>query len=398
MSKEIGSDSSSDITERKQQEDQLRQAQKTEAIGQLTGGVAHDFNNVLAIIRGNLDMAETIAEKSSEMAGYLGPAIEAAESGAALTHRLLAFARKQTLEIHDVDVGALLDGMDDMLRRSLGETIEIEIRNAPALWICGIDSGQLEQSLINLAVNARDAMPDGGRLTIETENARIDDAQLSDVTPGEYVLLEVSDTGVGMSSEVQEKIFDPFFTTKEVGKGTGLGLSMVFGFVKQSRGHVTVRSELGQGTTFRLYLPRSRAATATSKTTELATETPKGSGEFILVVEDEENLQTMIKVMLEKLGYTVSVVGDALEAQKVLSSPQQIDLLLSDVVLPGGVSGPALAKEALRDRTDLKVLLMSGYTRDALPTQDRPDSGVELLAKPFTRNNLGRKLREVLDT
>jgi len=312
----------------------------------------------------------------------------------------LAFARKQTLDVQDIDVGALLDGMDDMLRRSLGETIAIEIDKAPGLWLCKADTGQLEQVVLNLAVNARDAMPDGGQLTIEALNARIDEtyaAEHVEVVPGEYVLLAVSDSGTGMTPEVQERIFDPFFTTKDVGKGAGLGLSMLFGFVKQSGGHVSVYSEEGKGTTFKLYLPRSRA-TAASPVAAVATEVLRGKpNEIILAVEDDAALRDLVEAMLTKLGYTALVVGDGRDALDVLSKAPRVDLLLTDVVLPGGMAGPALAEAALRERPEMKVLFMSGYTQNALVHQGRLDPGVELLAKPFVKKDLGYKLRAILD-
>ncbi|MBT4489328.1 MAG: PAS domain S-box protein [Rhodospirillaceae bacterium] len=388
------------ITESVVQEQQLRQAQKMEAVGQLTGGVAHDFNNVLAIIQGNLELLHRKLGDDDVVDSHLKPALRATDRGAALTHRLLAFARKQTLDVQDVDIGALLLGMDDMLRRTLGETIDIKVDNAATPWLCAIDPGQLEQAVLNLAVNARDAMPNGGRLTIETSNAQIDEsyaAENLEVEPGEYVILAVSDSGTGMSRDVQAQIFDPFFTTKEVGKGTGLGLSMVFGFVKQSGGHVAVYSELGQGTTFRLYLPRSRAAAASPLTT-VAPETAMGKpGETILAVEDDAGLRELIEDMLQDLGYAVIVAGTGRLALDILSTTPRVDLLLTDVVLPGGVSGPELAQAALRERADLKVLYMSGYTQDAIARHGRLDPDLELLTKPFTLKDFGRKLREVLD-
>ena len=381
-------------------ENQLRQAQKMEAIGQLTGGVAHDFNNVLAVILGNLELLRSKLEDNGSLDRYLTPLLEATKRGATLTHRLLAFARKQTLDVQDIDVGALLEGMDDMLQRSLGETIEIEVVKPSGLWVCAIDPGQLEQAVLNLAVNARDAMPDGGRLTIKTENTQINEiyaAEHVEVLPGEYGLLAVTDSGTGMTPEVQEKIFEPFFTTKGVGEGTGLGLSMVFGFVKQSGGHVSVYSKEGQGTTVRLYLPRSQATAAMPRTTVAAEVPPGKPGETILVVEDDENLRDLVEAMLEDLGYVVIVAGNGREALNVLSAALRVDLLLTDVVMPGGVSGPALAEAAHRDRAELKVLYMTGYAENALVHQGRLDHGVELLDKPFTIENLGRKLRAVLD-
>ncbi|MDP6816021.1 MAG: ATP-binding protein, partial [Alphaproteobacteria bacterium] len=322
------------------------------------------------------------------------------ERGATLTHRLLAFARKQTLEVQDIDVGVLLDGMDDMLRRSLGEDIEIEVDKAAALWPCEVDPGQLEQALLNLAINARDAMPEGGRLILETSNTQLDEsyaAEHVEVVPGDYVLLAVSDSGSGMTPEIQEQIFDPFFTTKEVGKGTGLGLSMVFGFVKQSGGHIAVYSEPGEGTTFKLYLPRSGAEAAAPLAAVTAAAPLGKPGETVLVVEDDADLRNLVEVMLEDLGYAAFMAGSGAEALEILSTAPRVDLLLTDVMLPGGMSGPALVKAALRDRAALKVLYMSGYTQNAIANKGRLDPGVELLPKPFTVEDLGRKVRAVLD-
>ena len=389
-----------DMTERVVLEDQFRQAQKVEAIGQLTGGVAHDFNNVLAIILGNLDLLHAKLEDKVDRDEYLAPAIEATKRGATLTHRLLAFARKQALDVRDVDVEALVDGMHDMLRRSLGETIEIKVVNPAGLWLCEVDPAQLEQALLNLAINARDAMPVGGRLIIEMENTHIDEAYADahvEVSPGDYVLLAVSDNGTGMSPEVREMVFEPFFTTKDVGQGTGLGLSMVFGFVKQSAGHITVYSEEGEGTTVRLYMPRSRATAATPLAIG-GKETPRAKpDETILVAEDDVNFRRVIKAMLEDLGYAVIVASEGREALEILSTTPRVDLLLTDVVMSGGISGTALAEAAHRDRARLRVVYMSGYTRNAIVHHGRLDPGVELLAKPFNIEDLGRKLRAVLD-
>jgi signal transduction histidine kinase/CheY-like chemotaxis protein len=395
------------ITERKRaelalrdSEEQFRQAQKMEALGHLTGGVAHDFNNVLAIILGNLGLVGSELKDDDGLKRLLDRAIDATERGAALTHRLLAFARKQTLDIQDVDVAALLAGMDNMLRRSLGETVEIRVRNPADLWLCEIDPAQLEQALLNLAVNARDAMPGGGWLAIETSNSQISETyagEHAEVVSGDYVLLSVSDSGSGMTQEVQEQIFEPFFTTKDVGKGTGLGLSMVFGFIKQSRGHLTVYSEPGHGTTFGLYLPRSLAATITTVASGPEDAPRSKTGEVILVVEDDANLRDLVEAMLLRLGYGVHVTGDGREALSVLLAAPRVDLLLTDVVLPGGMSGLALAEMAHEERPALKVLCMSGYAEDAIAQHGRLAPGTEVLAKPFSLEDLGRKLRVVLD-
>jgi two-component system, cell cycle sensor histidine kinase and response regulator CckA len=389
-----------DVTERHALELQLRQAQKMEAIGQLTGGIAHDFNNVLAVILGSLGLLSTNLTSGQNLEQYINLAIAATNRGAALTHRLLAFARKQTLDVQDIDVGGLLDGMDDMLRRSLGETIDLRIQYSAALWLSRIDPGELEQAILNLAVNARDAMPNGGRLTIEAGNKIVDEGDLADkreLTAGEFVVVSVSDIGIGMTPEIQEQIFDPFFTTKEVGEGTGLGLSMVFGFVKQSGGHVVVYSEPGHGTTIHLYLPRSQAVTATPRAVAPLTLARAKPGETILAVEDDPSLRQLIESMLRDLGYTVYIAQHAQDALQLLPKLPRLDLLLTDIVLPGGMSGFELAKAATSDGGSLKILYMSGYAKGALEHQTNMDAGAELLPKPFSMEDLGRMLRKTLD-
>jgi CheY-like chemotaxis protein len=312
----------------------------------------------------------------------------------------LAFSRRQPLQPVSTDVNHLLDEMLDLLVRSLGETIRIELAPAAGLWQCEVDPGQLENTVLNLSINARDAMPDGGRLTIETSNTRIDAAYAAEhreVAPGEYVLLAVSDNGTGMEPEVRSRIFDPFFTTKDVGKGTGLGLSMVFGFVKQSGGHVSVHSEPGHGTTMRLFLPRSPVLPVAPCTAVAANGGQGPQGETVLLVEDDAGLLDLVTDMLENLGYTVLAAGNAQAALAALATAPKVDLLLTDVVLPDGMSGPALVAAIHQERTDLKVVYMSGYTQDAIVHQGRLDPGVELLSKPFTMENLGKKLRDLLD-
>ena len=389
-----------DVTAHRKAEEALRHEQRIGAIGRLTGGITHDFNNVLAIIMGNLDLALSKLNPSNELAGYMKPAVAATERGAELTHRLLAFARKQTLNVQITDVGELIDNVEQLLFRTLGEDIEIRINKETGYWSCETDRGQLEQALLNLSINARDAMPSGGHLVIQIENSILDDTDAnrnSDITPGEYLLLSVTDNGTGMTSEVQQQIFDPFFTTKDVGEGTGLGLSMVFGFIKQSGGHISVSSELGKGTTFKIYLPRSLSEVMITKpTVDSATPVAK-PGEAVLTVEDDADLRNVIETMLQELGYTVVVAGSADEALEKISTIPRMDLLLTDVVLPGGLSGPNLVEIVKHKLPELPVLYISGYTQNAIAHKGRLGPGVELLSKPFTTDDLGRKVRSALD-
>jgi CheY-like chemotaxis protein len=372
-----------------------------DAVGQLTGGVAHDFNNLLAIILGNLELVEDNVVCDDDCRNHIEMAIKATERGAGLTQRLLAFSRKQALRPVPVDAKNLIQGMQDLLRRSLGETIEIEIVAEAGLWTTEIDPGQLEGALLNLAINARDAMPDGGKLTIEASNARLADeyaAAQSDVEPGQYVLISIGDTGTGMTPEVREQVFDPFFTTKETGKGTGLGLSMVHGFVKQSGGHIVIDSEIGEGTTFKLYLPRYNGKKAAVERHKQAAESVSGTGEVILVVEDDADLRTMIIDMLQSLGYGVLKSGTATSALETLEKNSQVNLLLTDMVLPGGMSGRALADWAREKDSNLPVLYMSGYTENAIIHHGRLDEGVQLLEKPFRKADLAWAVRKALDS
>ena len=381
-----------DITEQMRMENQLLQAQKMEAVGRLTGGVAHDFNNLLAVILGN---AELLDEHAGGDGPLTSPIIHAAERGAELTQRLLAFARKQPLNPRTIDLGELVFGMSELLNRTLGETIEIQTGATTGLWSALADPGQVENAVLNLALNARDAMPGGGTLTIECLNAELDAAYVSqnpDSRAGQYVRLSVSDTGTGMPAEVKNRIFEPFFTTKDVGSGSGLGLSMVYGFAMQSGGHVNVQSEAGRGTTVSLYLRRADdiASGAAKAGRE---ESPLGQGEMILVIEDDPSVRMMTVRMLTDLGYEVTDVGDATAGRIALSEGGRFDLVLTDVVLPGRTSGPEFAAEIEADRPDLKILLMSGYVADSTtPRYDRP-----LLNKPFHKVELARALRAALD-
>lgn len=393
----------------------LRQSQKMEAIGQLTGGMAHDFNNLLTIILGNLDTvrrrltgASPVQEASHLAATLLNPielAIQGSRSAAQLTHRLLAFSRKQALEPAIVDLNRLVSGMSDLLNRTLGENIEVETVLAGGLWPTFADANQVENVLLNLVVNARDAMPNGGRLTIETANSYLDEAytwRFGDVAPGQYVLLSVTDTGSGIPSEVLEHVFEPFFTTKGTGVGSGLGLAMVHGFVKQSQGHVRIYSELGQGTTVKIYLPRSTEAEdvpANPAGTDVsALPLPRAEpNETLLVVEDNAGVREYAVSVLEDLGYRVVVAADADSALEAVESMPHIDLLFTDVVLPGSGSGRDLAENLKQRFPDLPVLFTTGYTRNAIVHNGRLDAKVHLLNKPYTQQELARKLRELLD-
>ncbi len=387
---------SQDITVQKQAEEQLCQSQKMEAVGQLTGGVAHDFNNLLVVILLNSEILE-------DSLGATHPSLlavtRAANRGAELTRRLLAFSRKQTLQSNVVDLNAIVAGMTDLLRRTLGETIEIEAVNTNGLWKCEVDPGQLENALLNLAINARDAMPKGGELTIETANIRLDDdyaATQGEVALGDYVRLSVTDSGTGMAPEVIERAFEPFFTTKDVGEGTGLGLSMIYGFIKQSGGHIAITSEVGHGTTVNLYLPKSEGAA--QATEEPATqEEPLSRGETVLVIEDDEDVRRLVVNVLSRLGYEVLEAGNGEKALVVLHSVPRVDLLLSDVVLPGGRTGPDIVEVAQGFRPGLKSLFISGYAPREMSHRGRLPDGAALLQKPFTRRDLAQKVRAALD-
>jgi PAS domain S-box-containing protein len=377
----------------------LRQSQKMEVIGQLTGGIAHDFNNLLTGILGSLDLVRRrmAANKPDDIPRFMDAASTSALRAAALTHRLLAFARRQSLDSRPNDINRLVGGMEDLLDRTLGERIELRFIFAPNLWTAFTDANQLENALLNLAINARDAMPDGGRLTIETVNVRLDEAYSSsyeDVQPGDYVVVSVSDTGIGMSREVLAKAIDPFFTTKPIGEGTGLGLSVIYGFAKQSRGHLRIYSELGHGTTVKLYLPRA-LQNAVNLDTSTA-DTPRGRGEIILVVEDDATVRSIISDALKDLGYNVLLAADARPAITLLQSDQPIDLLVSDVVLPH-VNGRKLVEMARTLRPNLRVLFVSGYAENATFRGDFLDSGMDMLTKPFALDALGAKVHAMID-
>ena len=389
-----------DVTEARRVAEQLHQAQRMDSLGQLTGGVAHDFNNLLTVILGN---AEILAEDAAAtprqrmMVEMIGTA---ARRGADMTQRLLAFARKQVLEPRPTDVNRLIRQFAPLLERTLGEHIEIEMVHAAGLWQALVDPGQLDVALLNLAVNARDAMPAGGRLTIETANARLDDAYAAlnrDVTPGQYVMVAVSDTGHGIAPELMTRVFEPFFTTKEVGKGTGMGLAMVYGFAKQSQGHVTIYSEVDRGTTVRLYLPRVLRELAQAPVQLPAPpDVASGTGELVLLVEDDEMVRAFARQQVQSLGYRVVEAANGAEALVRLQAHADVAVLFTDVVMPGGMSGRELADAARALRPGLPVLYTSGYTENAIVHHGRLDPGVLLLGKPYLRRELADKLQQAL--
>ena len=383
-------------------QERLRQSQKMETVGQLTGGVAHDFNNLLQIIAGNLDMLlRTLPEDAARQRRAAESAMSGAKRAATLTERLLAFSRRQPLAPKPLNANRLISGMSELLHRSLGETVEVEVVLSPSLWRVEIDPNALENAILNLAVNARDAMPDGGKLTIETANTHLDRAYVAqnpELSTGQYVAISVSDTGHGMAPGVVERVFEPFFTTKEVGKGTGLGLSMVYGFVKQSGGHVKLYSEPGQGTTVRLYLPRLMASEIEEVEAAPPPAPERARQETILLCEDDPEVRAFSAEVLRELGYTVREAVDGPSALRLLEREQgRVDLLFTDVVLPGGMTGSVLAEQARRKRPGVKVLFTTGYARNAIVHHGRLDPGVELITKPFSYADLAGRIRDLLD-
>jgi PAS domain S-box-containing protein len=407
-----------DITADREREEQLRQSQKMEVVGQLTGGVAHDFNNLLTVIMGSLELlGRGLAGAEPRLLRRVEAASDAAQRAAALTHRLLAFSRRQPLAPSPIDVNRLLAGMSDMLHRTLGETVAIEIVSGAGLWSAMADTNQLENAVLNLAVNARDAMPAGGHLTIETENTYLDETYTSthvDVAAGQYVMISVTDTGTGMSEAVITRVFEPFFTTKPVGQGTGLGLAQVYGFIKQSGGHASIYSEPDEGTTVRLYLPRVPCVRATPNGEEgddtatpasgppepPAATTPariKGAGQAILVVEDEPGVRRFSAEILSEAGYRVVTAASGAEAIMALDDHPDIQMLFTDVVLAGGMNGRELAEIALARRPALIVLYTTGYARNAIVHHGRLDDGVNFLGKPFTATALAEKVTLLFD-
>ncbi len=388
-----------DLTEKQAAEAQIRQAQKMDAVGQLTGGIAHDFNNILTVITGTIGiLGEAVAGKP-ELSAITRLIDEAADRGASLTKHLLAFARRQPLQPREVDVNALVLETAKLLRPTLGEHVEITPILAADTWTALVDPSQLSTSVLNLALNARDAMPDGGKLALETSNVHLDQSYAemhSEVTAGDYVMIAVSDTGRGIAAGDLERVFEPFFTTKEIGKGTGLGLSMVFGFVKQSGGHIKIYSEQGHGTVVKLYLPRASGA-GQAQDEAAVPESVAGGHEAVLVVEDDALVRRYVITQVESLGYATLEAGNAVEALQLIDANPGIDLLFTDVIMPGPMNGRQLANEAQRRRPALKVLYTSGYTENAIVHHGRLDPGVLLLAKPYRKAELARMIRTALD-
>jgi PAS domain S-box-containing protein len=388
-----------DVSERRQIDNQLRQSQKMESIGQLTGGVAHDFNNMLTVITGTIDILADAVRDKPQLAAIAKLISEAADRGAELTGQLLAFARKQPLRPREIDVNALMAESEKLLRRALGEQIDIELRLEKETWPAMADPTQLTTALVNLAVNARDAMPNGGKLTLETGNAVLDTTYIDsnqDAQAGSYVVVAVSDSGSGIPEAIRQRVFEPFFTTKEVGKGTGLGLSMVYGFVKQSNGHIKIYSEEGYGTTFKIYLPRADAVASSGRETPLEAALEGGS-ETILVVEDNALVLSSVTTQLQSLGYRTLTAANAAAALTIADSGADFDLLFTDVIMPGGMNGRQLAEEMAKRRSPLKLLFTSGYTENAIIHHGRLDPGVHLLAKPYRKADLARMVRRALD-
>jgi nitrogen-specific signal transduction histidine kinase/CheY-like chemotaxis protein len=389
-----------DLTEKRAAEAQLRHIQKMDAIGQLTGGVAHDFNNILTVITGTIGILEEAVAERPELVAITKLIDEAAERGANLTKHLLAFARKQPLQPLEVDVNALVLEAAKLLHPTLGENVEITPLLAEDAWTALIDPNQLTTAVLNLAINARDAMPNGGKLALETSNIYLDEnyaGMHSEVAPGNYVMVAVSDTGTGIPANLIERVFDPFFTTKEVGKGTGLGLSMVFGFVKQSGGHVKIYSEEGHGTSVKMYLPRATGLNQTAAEAEISSHI-EGGTEIVLVVEDDSLVRRYVMTQIASLGYTALEAANANDALQIIDATPSIDLLFTDVIMPGAMNGRQLVDEALRRRPALKTLYTSGYTENAIVHHGRLDSGVLLLAKPYRKSELARMLRLALES
>ena len=396
-----------DITEERaaqeelaQTQEALRQAQKMEAVGQLTGGIAHDFNNLLQGITGALDRVQhrIAMNRIGEVDRFLKAAIKSANRAASLTHRLLAFSRRQTLDPRSIDVNRLIGGMEDLIRRTMGPEVKIEVAGAGRLWPIKADPSQLENSLLNLCINARDAMPDGGQLTIETANKWLDErtARERDVPPGQYVSLCVTDTGTGIPQDIISRIFDPFFTTKPLGQGTGLGLSMIYGFVRQSGGQVRVYSEPGKGTTMCLYFPRHSGAVEEERAAEHQP-VERGFGETVLVVDDDVTVRMLMVEVLSEHYYNILEAADGPSALKIIETAKRLDLLVTDVGLPGGMNGRQVADAGRALRKDLKVLFITGYAENAVVGNGHLDAGMEVLAKPFAMSTLANKVRAMIE-
>ncbi len=387
-----------DLSSRKHAERVLQQAQKMEAIGQLTGGVAHDFNNLLSVIIGNLELLEARLQ-NEEQHELLQEAQEAADLGARLTSRLLAFARRSILEPEIVDLNRLVVGLTDILRRTLEERIDLSTVLSGDLWATKSDPSQIESAIINLAINARDAMPDGGRLIIETRNAEyseLDVAEEAGLTPGHYVQLSVTDTGHGMAPEIRERVFEPFFTTKEARHGTGLGLPMVYGFANQSGGHVTIYSEAGKGTTVNIYLPRSLEGDEPAHQPASMTDEHAGQGECILVVEDDDRVRLLTVRRLNDLGYSVLEAADGPQALAIIDDNPSIDLMFSDLVMPGGLSGYQLCLRVRQQHPEIKALLTSGYAEELVRGEMNAEDHIRILRKPYRTAELAKTIRDAL--
>ena len=391
-----------EMFERERAEEALRHAQKMEAVGQLTGGIAHDFNNMLTGIIGSLDLMQRYiaAGRSDEIGRFADAAVSSAQRAAALTHRLLAFSRRQSLDRKRIDPNQLVQSLEELFSRTKGAHISLKVELGQDVWPVNTDTGQLESALLNLVINARDAMPDGGELRIETANSYLDGGDISTLEPvkaGDYVMIGVSDNGTGMSPLILAKAFDPFFTTKPIGQGTGLGLSMIYGFAQQSGGHVTLESEPGKGTCVRLYLPRYHAAQAeTPRPLQSPADSPLAEvDESVMVVEDDPAVRMLVLNVLDELGYTVHPAADARTALPLLESSLRIDLLVTDVGLPG-MNGRQLAEVARQHRPGLKVLFMTGYAEQAAERQGFLEQGMDLIAKPFTLDALANRVRDMI--
>jgi PAS domain S-box-containing protein len=387
-----------DLTDRIAAEDRIRQAEKMEAVGQLTGGVAHDFNNILTVITGTIEILADAVKSEPQLAAITRMIDEAAARGAELTQHLLAFARQQPLQPRETDLNTLIIETAKLLRPTLGEQIEIESVFEDEACLATVDANQLATVILNLAINARDAMPDGGKLILETGSAFLDENYASlhdDVRPGRYALMAVSDTGTGIPAGILDKVFNPFFTSKGPGKGTGLGLSMVYGFVKQSAGHIKIYSEEGHGTTIRIYLPPGTGASLAPEAA--AVPAVPGGHETILVVEDDKPVREYVLTQLHSLGYVTLEAANAAEALAIVEANHQFDLLFTDVIMPGATNGRQLANEMKKSKPALKVLFTSGYTENAIIHHGRLDSGVLLLAKPYRKSDLAGMIRKALD-
>ncbi len=390
-----------EMAERQRTEELLRQSQKMEAVGQLTGGLAHDFNNLLAGISGSLELMQLRVRQGrlGDLDRYMAAAQGAAKRAAALTHRLLAFSRRQTLDPRPTDVNRLCSGMQELIQRTVGPAIPVEFVGASGLWPALVDPSQLENALLNLCINARDAMPDGGRITVETGNKRLDEraARQLDMPEGQYTTMSVSDTGTGMPPDVIARVFEPFFTTKPIGEGTGLGLSMIYGFAQQSGGQVRVYSEVGQGTTVSIYLPRHFGdVAADDEPVTLRDRSRSDQGETVLVVDDEPTVRMLVTDILQDLGYAAIEAGDSAAGLRILQSDVRIDLLVTDVGLPGGMNGRQMADAGRVKRPDLKVLFITGYAENAVVGNGHLAPGMAVLTKPFAIEEVAARIRSLM--